>query len=194
MRDELILFYMKDLTNILQQIGVNDSETYEQLLPFVYDKLREIAHMHVRRESGNHTFSKTELVHEAYIKLVNINEVDYKDRSHFYAMASRCMRRILIDHARKKNAQKRGCNQQPVTYVDHLFETERKAEWLIDLDDALQELEKMNDRLVHVIDCRYFGEMTIQETAIALNISEATVKRDWQKAKGWLYQRLNEDV
>lgn len=185
---------MNDLTNILQQVGGNDSETYEQLIPFVYDKLREIAHMQMRRENANHTFSKTDLVHEAYIKLVDIKEVDYKDRSHFYAMASRCMRRILIDHARKKNAQKRGGNQQPVTYIDHLFAAEQKAEWLIDLDDALQELKKMNERLVHVIECRYFGEMTIKETAIALDISEATVKRDWQKARGWLYQRLKEDV
>ncbi|MDR9414847.1 MAG: ECF-type sigma factor [Gracilimonas sp.] len=185
---------MNDVTQILQQSDTNKTDTYEQLLPIVYDKLREIAHMRINREDPDHTFSKTDLVHEAYIRLIDIDQVSYNDRSHFYAMASKCMRRILIDHARKKNAKKRGGKEQPVTYADHLFAAERQASWLIDLEDALQELEQKNERLVHVIECRYFGEMTIEETANALDISAATVKRDWQKAKGWLYQRLKEDL
>lgn len=185
---------MNDVTSILQQAGTKKTDTYKQLMPVVYDQLLEIAQMRIRSEDPDHTYSKTDLVHEAYLKLIDINEITYKNRAHFYAMASRCMRRILIDHARKKNAQKRGGLVPPVTYVDHLFAAERQESWLLDLDYALKELEKMNERLVHIIECRYFGEMTIEETASALDISAATVKRDWQKAKGWLYQRLKEDI
>lgn len=184
---------MNEITAILKQVATKKEKTYKELLPIIYGKLQELAEMRMSHEDVMHTFSKTDLVHEAYIRLLDIHSVDYNGRSHFYAMASKCMRRILIDHARKKAAQKRGGNKQPVTYVDHLFAAEKQTEWLIDLDDALKELKERNERLVQVIECRYFGEMTLKETANALCISEATVKRDWKKAKGWLYERLTDN-
>lgn len=180
------------ITRILRQQSQGEQDVYDELLPLVYNKLHDIAGMRMRREDYNHTYSKTDLVHEAYFKLIEINQVDWKDRAHFFAIASRCMRRILIDYARKKKAAKRGGEQSPSTYIDHLYEAERQAEWLIDLDTALNELGELNERLASVVECRYFGEMSIKETAQALDISTATVKRDWKKAKGWLYRRLKD--
>lgn len=145
--------------------------------------------MRVMREQDN-TYSKTDLVHEAYFDLIDIDNVDWQDRVHFYSIASRCMRRILIDHARKKKAEKRGGGQKPVTYIDEIMEVERQAEDLINLDDSLNKLEELNPRLSKIIECRYFGEMTVEDTAEALEISVSTVKRDWKKARGFLYREL----
>lgn len=180
-----------EITLILQEARSGSEKVYNRLFPLVYDQLRNIAHMRISREH-NHTFSKTDLVHEAYFKLVDIDNVDWQDRAHFYAIASRCMRRILISHARKKKAEKRGGNKEPVTYIDEIMEAERQAEDLINLDEALNNLEELNPRLVKVVECRYFGDMTIEDTAEALEISVSTVKRDWTKAKGWLYKELKE--
>lgn len=178
-----------DVTLILQEARGGSEKAYNKLFPLVYERLRDIAYHRIKRES-EHTFSKTDLVHEAYFQLINIDNVDWKDRTHFYAIASRCMRQILIDYARKKKAQKRGGDQQPSTYIDEIMEVEQQAEDLINLDDALKKLEELNPRLAEVVECRYFGEMTIEDTASALNISESTVNRDWAKAKGWLYKEL----
>jgi len=179
-----------DITQVLTEQKQGCEEAYDKLLPLVYEKLHAIAGMRMQREYGEHTYSKTDLVHEAYFKLVEIEDVDWKDRAHFFAIASKCMRRILIDYARQKKADKRGGNEKPCTYLDHLYAAERQAKWLIDLDMALIELAQCNERLADVVECRYFGEMTIEDTAAALDISGATVKRDWRKAKGWLYNRL----
>lgn len=180
---------MSDVTMILQEARGGSEKAYHKLFPLVYERLRDIAYLRIKRES-DHTFSKTDLVHEAYFQLINIENVNWKDRTHFYAIASRCMRQILIDYARKKKAQKRGGDQQPSTYIDEIMEAEQQAEDLINLDDALKKLEELNPRLAEVVECRYFGEMTIEDTATALNISESTVNRDWAKAKGWLYKEL----
>lgn len=177
------------VTLILQESSGGSEKAYKELFPLVYDQLRDIANMRIQREH-NHTFSKTDLVHEAYFQLIDIEGIDWKDRAHFYAIASRCMRRVLIDHARKKKAEKRGGHQEPVTYIDEVMKVEREAEDLINLDDALNELAKLNPRLTKVVECRYFGEMTIEDTAEALGISVSTVKRDWNKARGWLYKEL----
>src|SRR5699024_7980645 len=126
----------------------------------------------------------------AYFKLIDVDNVSWQDRTHFYAIASKCMRQILIDHARKKKAQKRGGNEEPNTYWDELIRDEKQADELINLDQALNKLGQFNDRLMRVVECRYFGEMTIEDTATGLDISESTVKRDWTKARGWLYQEL----
>ncbi|MDX1640461.1 MAG: sigma-70 family RNA polymerase sigma factor [Balneolaceae bacterium] len=178
-----------DVTLILQEARSGSEKAYKKLFPLVYDRLKDIAYQRIKRES-EHTFSKTDLVHEAYFQLVNINNVDWKDRTHFYAIASRCMRQILIDYARKKKAEKRGGDQQPSTYIDEIMVIEQQAEDLINLDEALKQLEELNPRLAEVVECRYFGEMTIEDTAAALDVSESTVNRDWAKAKGWLYKEL----
>ena len=180
-----------EITNILQEARDGSEQAYNKLFPLVYDRLKNIANIRIKQE-GDHTFSKTDLVHEVYFKLIDIESVEWQDRAHFFAIASRCMRRILITHARMKKAKKRGGNQDPVTYIDEIMEIERQAGDLINLDNALKELEELNPRLVEVVECRYFGEMTIEDTAEALDISVSTVKRDWTKARGWLYKELKE--
>lgn len=181
---------VSEITLILQKAREGSREAYQKLFPIVYDQLKEIAGMRINGEYGHVTLSKTGLVHEAYFRLVDINKIEWKDRAHFFAIASRCMRRVLIDYARKKKAEKRGGNKQPVTYIDELMRIEQQADNLINLDEALNRLEKLNERLSKVVDCRYFGEMSIHDTADALEVSVSTVKRDWAKARGWLYKEL----
>lgn len=178
-----------ETTLILKQARDGSEEAYNKLFPRVYDQLLDIAHMRIKREE-NHTFSKTDLVHEAYFKLIDIDSVDWQDRAHFYAIASRCMRQILISHARKKKAEKRGGSKEPLTYIDEIMEVDRQADNLINLDEALNQLQELNPRLAKVVECRYFGDMSIEDTAEALDISESTVNRDWKKAKGLLYKEL----
>lgn len=178
------------VTRLLMEIREGADHVYDELFPIVYDNLRIIANRQLNREFNNITLSKTSLVHEVYLKLTDQNEIDFQDRAHFFAIVSRCMRQILIDHARKKSAKKRGGGKKDITYLDGLMKLEHSADQLINLDSALNRLKKLNPRLVKVVECRYFGEMTVYDTAAALGISERTVKRDWKKAKGWLYNEL----
>ncbi|MCW9707189.1 sigma-70 family RNA polymerase sigma factor [Fodinibius salsisoli] len=178
------------ITQLLVRLN-DDEDIYDKLYPLIYNELKNLAYMHMSRQSPDHTLSKTELVHEAYLKMIDQTQIDFNDKSHFLGIASRCMRQILIDYARKKHAQKRGGDQKDLTYIDELFAAEnKKAQELINIDNALDELAKLNERLSKVVEMRFFGEMTIEETAQALDISESTVKRDWMKARGWLYKEL----
>lgn len=180
-----------DVTELLVRLRKGEDGIYDKLYPLVYQNLRQLAYAHMSRQSSDHTYSRTELVHEAYLKMINQTKIEANDRNHFLAIASRCMRQILIDYARKKNAQKRGGQKKDVTFIDELFEKQnQKAQELIDINEALKRLEKLNERLCTVVEMRFFGEMTIEETASALDISESTVKRDWMKARGWLYKEL----
>ena len=179
-----------EITCILQDAKEGSKQAYDTLLPLVYDQLKDIARYRMQREMCDHTYGHTDLVHEAYFQLINVENVNWQDRTHFYAIASRCMRRILIDHARKKRAEKRGGDHQPVTYLDEITEVQHQAEELINLDHALNKLAGLNERLVQIVECRYFGDMSVKDTAKALDISISTVKRDWAKARGWLYKEL----
>lgn len=179
-----------DITQILQEAKYGSKNAYDRLFPLVYDQLRDIAYQRMKGERRSHTLSKTELVHETYLRLVGKTEVDWKDRAHFFAIASKCMRQILIDHARKKQADKRGGGQEPVTLIDEMVKAEQQAEGLLNLDTALNRLAKLNQRLVEVVEYRYFGEMSIEDTAEVLDVSISTVKRDWAKARGWLYKEI----
>ena len=181
-----------EVTRLLLQLDRGDKEAYDRIYPLIYEELRRMAYAHMSRQR-NHTFSKTELVHEAYLKMVNHQEVDFNDRSHFLAIASKSMRQILVDYARKKNAQKRGNDQKKLTYIDELYKAqEQKADELIGIDSALDRLAERNQRLSEVVEMRFFGKMTIRDTAEALDVSESTVKRDWIKARGWLHKELKE--
>ncbi|MFN1833789.1 ECF-type sigma factor [Balneola sp. MJW-20] len=182
----------ENITLILERARNGSNEDYNKLFSMVYDQLKEIAMMRINLEHNEITYSRTDLVHEAYIRLFDANEIKWQDTAHFNAVASRCMRRILIDHARKKKADKRGGNKTAITYIDELMRVHEQADKLISLDDTLKELGKLNQRLVDIVECRYFGEMSIEDTAEALNISVSTVKRDWAKARGWLYKELND--
>lgn len=181
-----------EVTQLLVRLKNGEDGIYDKIYPLIYQELRNLAYAHMNMQAGDHTMSKTELVHEAYLKMIEQNSsIDASDRTHFMAIASRCMRQILIDYARKKNAKKRGGDKEEITYIDELFENQhKKVQELIDIDDALNRLAKLNPRLSKVVEMRFFGEMTIEETAFALGISESTVKRDWMKARGWLYQEL----
>lgn len=179
-----------DITQLLIKLKNGQEEVYDQIYPLVYEKLKSIANMHMYNQ-GDHTLSKTELVHEAYLKMIDQTKIDFSDRNHFLAIASKCMRQILIDYSRKKHAQKRGGKNKDLTYLDELFNAHtNQAKELIDIDEALTRLAQLNERLSKVVEMRFFGEMNIEETAGALNISESTVKRDWMKARGWLYKEL----
>ncbi|MEQ8523327.1 sigma-70 family RNA polymerase sigma factor [Gracilimonas sp.] len=181
----------EEVTQLLQRLKSGENKVYEQLYPLIYGELKQLAYRHMRHQRDDHTLSKTELVHEAYLKMIDQSNISFTDKSHFLAIASKCMRQILIDHARKKHAQKRGGKNKDLTYIDELFSKQKKqAKELIDIDDALNELEKLNSRLAKVVEMRFFGEMTIEDTAEALSISKSTVKRDWMKARGWLYKEL----
>lgn len=181
----------KEVTQLLSRLKAGENGAYDELYPLIYGELRKLAFGHMKHQPSDHTLSKTELVHEAYIKMIDQSKINFSDKSHFLAIASKCMRQILIDHARKKNAQKRGGDKDDVTYIDEIFSRQKeKAQELIDIDAALNELEKLNERLSKVVEMRFFGEMTIEDTAEALGVSKSTVKRDWMKARGWLYKEL----
>ncbi len=181
----------KDVTQLLSRLKAGENGAYDELYPLIYEELRQLAYGHMSHQSPDHTLSKTELVHEAYLKMIDQTKISFSDKSHFLAIASKCMRQILIDHARKNSAKKRGGDKKDLTYIDEIFSRHKqKAKELIDIDAALNELEKLNERLSKVVEMRFFGEMTIEDTAEALGVSKSTVKRDWMKARGWLYKEL----
>lgn len=179
-----------EITQLLMEFKNGSKKAYDQLFPLVYEKLRQMAHYQLKREDRNHTYSKTDLVHEAYFKLINQNDVQWQDRAHFYAIAARSMRQILIDHARKKLADKRGGSGEPQTYIDEIMRVEHQAEELIHIDEALNRLADLDDRMAKVVEFRYFGEMTFEDIADVMDLSSRTVKRDWAQARGWLYKEL----
>ena len=162
----------------------------EELFRSVYNELKRVAYFKIQGERSDMTLSKTGLVHEVYLKMINQTNIEAEDKSHFLAIAARCMRQILVDHARKKTADKRGGQHRDVTYIDELLDAYEKAGKVIDLDNKLKELSRLDERLAEVVTLRFFGQMTIAATAEALGVSERTVKRDWAKAKGWLYKEL----
>lgn len=183
-----------NITQLLQKAGKGEQDAFNELMPCVYDQLRDIANSHLIGERPNHTYSKTGLVHEAFIKLFDYEKTNWQDRNHFFAIASKCMRQILIDHARKKLAEKRGGNNEAVTFIDQIMQEKEEASNLIDIDEALKKLEKLDKRLAELVEYRYFGEMSIENTADVMNVSTSTVNRDWQKARGWLYKELKKPL
>jgi len=180
----------EDITHLLIKAGNGHQEAYDDLMPKVYDELQSMAYRFISREHHEHTYSKTDLVHEAYLKLCDYDQTNWKNRNHFFAIASRCMRQILIDYARKKLADKRGGENRDITFIDSIMQKKDEASNLIDLDEALKKLEQFDERLARLVEYRYFGEMSIESTADVLNVSESTVNRDWKKARGWLYKEL----
>ena len=179
------------VTRLLRELGDGRADAFDELLPEVLATLRAIAHRHLRGERPGHTLSTTALVHEAYLKLVGQSERDWQNRTHFFAVASRAMRHILISYARARNAEKRGGGAVHVTFEDHLpLLTDTQVDDLDALNEALELLEKLNPRHVQVVECRFFGGLTVPETAEALGVSTATVVRDWRMARAWLRHTL----
>ena len=166
----------------------------DRLFPLVYDQLRRIAHRRLQDERPGHTLGTTGLVHETYLKLVDQTRVEWRDRSHFFRVASMAMRRILVDYARRDRALRRGGGLDRVALDEDAAAIEAsidaRGERLLALDEALERLAAVNERLSQVVECRYFGGLTEEETAEALGTSSRTVQRDWAKARGWLYLEL----
>jgi RNA polymerase sigma-70 factor, ECF subfamily len=164
----------------------------EDLLPLVYGELKRIAARQLRRERSDHTLSATALVHEAWVELSNLDRIKWQNRNHYLALASQAMRRVLIDHAVAKRAQKRGGGKGVETLDESaLVLADGRAEELLDLDRALQRLAEVDPRQVRIVECRFFGGMSIEETAGVLEVSPATVKREWALARAWLNRELS---
>lgn len=178
------------ITDRLLEVSAGDDGAMERLFPLVYDQLRGIAHNALRRERTDHTLATTDLVHEAYLKLVDQTRVQWADRKHFFAIASKAMRRILVDYARRHATAKRGGDRRPVTLDESAMTVDDRADTLLALDEALDRLEHLEPRLARVVECRFFAGLTENETAEILDMTDRTVRRDWVKAKGWLYQEL----
>ena len=179
-----------DVTAKLVALSDGAPEAWDELMPVVYQQLKLLAHRHLRHERTGHTLSTTALVHEAYLKLVDVDRVDWHDRTHFFAMASRAMRRILIDTARTRKRKKRGSGLAHIPLDDAFHVAEAKPEDLLALDEALTRLETVNQRQCRVVEYRFFGGMSVKETAEALGVSVASVKRDWAICRAWLNQEL----
>ncbi|MEZ4415338.1 MAG: sigma-70 family RNA polymerase sigma factor [Gemmatimonadota bacterium] len=180
-----------DVTQLLAEATAGDGAAIDRLLPIVYDELRELAGRHLRRERDDHTLNATALVHEAYLRLVRVDRMEWQGRAHFFAMASRLMRRILVDHALARKAQKRG-GGQPMADIDGVsVAVSDEVEDVLALDEALSRLGEVSERQCRVVECRFFGGMSMEETAEALGISPATVKRDWAVARAWLNRELS---
>ena len=181
----------QNITELLLNWNEGNEEALEQLMPLVYDELHRQAARYLRRERAGHTLQTTALIHEVYLKLVNQPDINWEGRTHFYAIAANIMRRILVDYARSKNAEKRGGEylKMPLEEVGEVAGKEKSID-LIALDEALTKLEKIDRRQARIVELRYFGDLTLEETAKALKISRTTVADDWSMARAWLHREL----
>lgn len=182
------------VTQLLHAYAGGDRDALDRLLPLLYYDLRRIAAAHVRRGPSNHTLNPTGLVHEAYLRLVDQTRAGYEDRQHFLSVCARAMRQIVISNARKHAAAKRGGADQRVTLDEGVAAAPERAEWLLELDRALERLGARNERLARVVECRYFAGYSEAETAEALGSSLRTVQRDWMRARAWLREELGDAV
>jgi RNA polymerase sigma factor (TIGR02999 family) len=180
-------------TELLLRAGDGEVAAVESMFPLVYDELRRLAHRQLSHESPGRTLGTTELVHEAYLRLIDQTRVQWTGRAHFMAIAATAMRRILVDRARSRGSLKRGGARAPVSLDDVDLAIDERADLLVALDEALDRLRDLDPRQARVVECRFFGGMTEEETAEATGASARTVTRTWAKAKSWLYRELFAD-
>jgi len=180
-----------EVTNLLIELKNGNRDAESRLMPLVYGELRRLAGLYMRGERPGHTLQATALVHEAYLRLVGHEDVDWQNRAHFFGVAANLMRRILVDHARAKQAKKRGGGDQKVSLDQAVLVRPEAPEQFLALDEALERLAKRDPRQARIVELRYFGGLSEEETAEVLEISVRTVKRDWNVARAWLYQQLN---
>ena len=186
---------MKEIPHQITQLLIDwsdgKSEAFDELVPLVYDELRVMARRFMRGQPSRHTFQTTELIHEAYLKLAAGEDKNWKNRAHFFGVASKAMRHILVDYARSKNRDKRGGNAEKLTLEDNIAaSSSNRAEDIIALDDALKRLAMLDERKNQVVEMKFFGGLTTEEIAEVLKISPETVKRDWSFSKTWLLREL----
>jgi RNA polymerase sigma factor (TIGR02999 family) len=182
----------EEISSLLHAWCGGDRTALDKLMPLVYDELRRLAHNYMRQERSDHSLQTTALVNEAYLRLVHAGQVEWKDRSHFFAVSANLMRRILVDLARSRGYKKRGGNVQKVTLGAAPLVSSRRDPDLVKLDDALNALSDFDPRKAKVVELRFFGGLSVRETAEVLQVSPNTVKRDWSLAKVWLLCELKE--
>src|SRR5687768_15234111 len=178
------------VTQLLIKLSDGKRDVVDELLPMIYDELKRIAANYLRRERSDHTLQPTALVNEAYMKMIDITQVSWQNKAHFVGVAANQMRRILVDHARQHNAQKRGGEFHIMTLNEEIDKADEQSADLIALDDALTELARMDAIKAKIVELRYFGGLTTEETAEVLGVAPITVKRHWKMAKAWLYGQL----
>ncbi len=182
-----------EITVLLQAHAAGNPDAMNRLIPLVYDEMHKMARGRLVGERPDHTLNSTALVHEAYLKLLDFNRIDWQGKNHFYAIASQVMRNLLVDYAVKQNAEKRGGKNYKVTLKNSHVTEETDLDEIISIDIALKKLEEIDERQAKVIECRFFGGLTIEEAAKALGISEPTANRDWKMARAWLNRELNSE-
>jgi RNA polymerase sigma factor (TIGR02999 family) len=183
-----------EITQMLIELTDGNRDVVDQILPHIYDELRRLAGSYLRRERSDHTLQPTALVHEAYMKLIDQNRVKWQNRAHFFGIAAQVMRRILMDHARKHTAEKRGGDADLIPLEEEiLIVSQDKSSELLALNDALDELAKIDPEKARIVELRYFGGLSIEETAEVIGVSVPTVNRHWKMAKAWLYSELAHD-
>ena len=175
-----------DLTQLLQEWSEGDENALARLMPLVHDELHRLAHQHMKRESAGHILQTSALINEAYLRLVDQPQIRWQGRAHFFGIAARIMRRILVDDARRRNATKRGGSFIQVPLDDASSVVQQQAENVAALDDALQRLEVIDERQGKIVELRFFGGLSVEETAAVLEVSPGTVMRDWSFARAWL--------
>lgn len=180
-----------DATRLVQTLASGDTSAVDRLLPLVYGELRNLASRHLRRERPDHTLQATALVHEAYLKLVDASRVDWQGRTHFFALAAKVVRQILIQHARTQGAKKRGRDWRRISLAQGIAISTSQEIDLLDLDEALNRLAEIHGRQARVVELRFFGGLSVEEAAAALGVSERTVKGDWKVARAWLRSQMD---
>ena len=180
-----------EVTALLKELKRGNREAEEQLIPLVYAQLRKLAGHYLKNERTSHTLQATALVHEAYLRLTRLREMDWQDRGHFFALAAQVMRRVLVDYARANRARKRGGSREVLSIDAELSISKAQAEPLIALDEALVRLAERDPRQSRIVELRFFGGLTEEETGAILGISTRTVKRDWRIAKAWLHEEID---
>jgi len=183
-----------EITDRLIAWGAGDRAAFDQLLPIVYQELRRMAGNYLRRENPGHTLQPTALVHEAWLRLIDQARVDWRNRGQFFGVAAQMMRRILVDHAKSKHREKRGGDAARLSLDEVINLSRERAADLLALDDALGELTRVDERKSRVVELRYFGGFSVEETARILEVSPETVMRDWKLAKAWLYQQIKRET
>ena len=180
-----------DITQLLIELTGGREDVVDQILPVVYDELRRLAGSYLRRERSDHTLQPTALVHEAYMKLIDQKQVRWQNRAHFFGIAAQVMRRILMDHARKHKADKRGGSAEKLPIDEEILVVSNEgSSQLLALDDALKTLAQMDPDKAKIVELRYFGGLSIEETAEVMGVSVPTINRHWKLAKAWLYGQL----
>jgi RNA polymerase sigma factor (TIGR02999 family) len=182
-----------EISDLVEDVGRCGRPAVDRLFPILYQELKRIARRQRRRERWDHTLNTTGLVHEAYVKLLGLDRLHWQNRAHFLAVAAQAMRRVLVDYAVARQAQKRDGRRQRVSLDDTMLQAPRPVDEVIAIDAQLTRLEGLNPRLARVVECRFFSGMSIEETALALSSSPATVKRDWRLARSWLHRELARD-